>query len=158
MMLQLVLMVILVLLMVNHCLGQRSSEATVRPSRPLAHAPVAGRTCQPDCPACQAEVGQVQVTPPPRPAPRQKKKAGRPRHVQTDWHFCPHRGCTHYGWVGLGNIVANGHPNGGAVSATALHGMRPVFCREYRDDPRRTSQPAGPRGVEPGHQGFSRRG
>lgn len=113
MILQLVLMVILVLLMVNHWLGQRSSEATVGPSRQPVHAPVTGRTCRPDCPACQAEAGQAQVTPPPCPAPRQKQKAGRPRCVQTDWHFCPDRGCTHYGWVGLGNIVANGHPNGG---------------------------------------------
>lgn len=113
MILQVVLMVILVLLMVKHCLGQRSSEATVGPSRQPGHAPVTGRTCRPDCPACQTEAGQAQVTPPPRPGPRQKKKAGRPRCVQTDWHFCPHRDCTHYGWVGLGNIVANGHPNGG---------------------------------------------
>ncbi len=113
MMLQLVLMMILVLLMVNQCLGQRSNRPMGEPSKPSVHAPLGGRTCRPDCPACQAEAGQVQGTPPPRPAPRQKKKAGRPRCVQTDWHFCPDRDCTHYGWVGLGHIVANGHPNGG---------------------------------------------
>lgn len=113
MMLQRVLMVILVLLMVNHCLGQRSNRPTGEPTKPSVQAPLVGRTCRPDCPACQAEAGWVEVTPPPRPAPRQKKKAGRPRCVQPDWHFCPDRDCTHYGWVGLGNIVANGHPNGG---------------------------------------------
>jgi transposase-like protein/IS1 family transposase len=71
-----------------------------------------GRTCKPDCPACQAEA-HVSSVPPVRPAPRHKQKAGRPRSVNTDWHFCPQPGCSHYGWVGLGNIVSNGHPNGG---------------------------------------------
>jgi IS1 family transposase len=28
-------------------------------------------------------------------------------------HFCPHRGCRYRGWLGLGNLRANGHPNGG---------------------------------------------
>ena len=69
------------------------------------------RTCRPDCPACQAEGHEF--APPPRPAPREKKKAGRPRSVNTDRHFCPNERCTHYGWVGLGNVVANGHPNSG---------------------------------------------
>ena len=68
-----------------------------------------GRTCRPECPACQAEGHES--APPPRPAVREKKKSGRPRSVDTNWHFCPNRCCSHYGWVGLGNIVANGHPN-----------------------------------------------
>jgi IS1 family transposase/transposase-like protein len=42
-----------------------------------------------------------------------KKKSGRPRCVNTHWHYCPNKKCSHYGWVGLGNIVSNGHPNGG---------------------------------------------
>jgi IS1 family transposase len=33
--------------------------------------------------------------------------------VDTSGHFCPHPTCTDRGWVGLGNISANGHPNGG---------------------------------------------
>jgi hypothetical protein len=28
-------------------------------------------------------------------------------------HFCPHTDCDDRGWVGLGNLRANGHPNGG---------------------------------------------
>lgn len=28
-------------------------------------------------------------------------------------HFCPHLGCDFWGWLGLGNLRANGHPNGG---------------------------------------------
>jgi len=33
--------------------------------------------------------------------------------VDTSWHFCPYPTCASRGWVGLGNISANGHPNGG---------------------------------------------
>ncbi len=28
-------------------------------------------------------------------------------------HFCPHTGCRYRGWLGLGNLRANGHPSGG---------------------------------------------
>ena len=86
--------------------GQTPSEPTV-PTQLLAHA----RTCRPDCPACREE-GQ-RSEPPPRPASRVKQKPGRPRQVDTDWHYCSGEGCCHYGWVGLGNIGANGHPNHG---------------------------------------------
>jgi IS1 family transposase len=38
---------------------------------------------------------------------------GRPRQVATSFHFCPHATCDYRGWVGLGNLSANGHPSGG---------------------------------------------
>ena len=37
----------------------------------------------------------------------------RPREVDTSRHFCPHSGCDYRGWLGLGNLRANGHPSGG---------------------------------------------
>jgi len=37
----------------------------------------------------------------------------RPREVDTSLHFCPHRDCDYRGWLGLGNLRANGHPSGG---------------------------------------------
>jgi len=37
----------------------------------------------------------------------------RPRAIDTSRHFCPHTGCDYRGWLGLGNLRANGHPNGG---------------------------------------------
>src|SRR5262249_55547962 len=37
----------------------------------------------------------------------------RPRVIDTSLHFCPHEGCDDRGWLGLGNLRANGHPNGG---------------------------------------------
>src|SRR5438093_1358305 len=37
----------------------------------------------------------------------------RPRVIDTSRHFCPHAGCDYRGWLGLGNLRANGHPSGG---------------------------------------------
>jgi hypothetical protein len=37
----------------------------------------------------------------------------RPRTVDTSQHFCPHTDCAYRGWLGLNNLRANGHPNGG---------------------------------------------
>ncbi len=39
-------------------------------------------------------------------------KQGRPRHLDTSGHYCPNRRCRYYGWLGRGNIRANGHPSG----------------------------------------------
>jgi hypothetical protein len=33
--------------------------------------------------------------------------------VDTSKHFCPTPRCVYYGWIGLGNLRANGYPNGG---------------------------------------------
>ena len=37
---------------------------------------------------------------------------GRPREVDTWNHYCPNTGCEYFGWIGRGNIRANGFPNG----------------------------------------------
>jgi IS1 family transposase len=37
----------------------------------------------------------------------------RPRVIDTSMPFCPHAGCAYRGWLGLGNLRANGHPLGG---------------------------------------------
>lgn len=62
------------------------------------------------CPSCQAE-REVQEQRP-EPPPRIEQKRGRPREVDTSSHHCPCRECRYYGWPGLGNIRANGHPGG----------------------------------------------
>jgi len=41
-------------------------------------------------------------------------------------HFCPHAGCRYRGWLGLGNLRANGHPNGGP--------WRQFYCRACKGD------------------------
>ena len=37
---------------------------------------------------------------------------GRRRTVDTSQHFCPDHACDYHGWLGRGNIRANGHPGG----------------------------------------------
>jgi len=39
-------------------------------------------------------------------------------------HFCPHVGCDYEGWLGLGNLRANGHPSGGP--------WRQLYCRSCK--------------------------
>ena len=45
----------------------------------------------------------------------------RPCAIDTSMHFCPHDGCDYQGWLGLGNLRANGHPSGGP--------WRQLYCR-----------------------------
>jgi IS1 family transposase len=46
--------------------------------------------------------------------------------VDTFTHFCPNPDCAYRGWVGWGNIRANGHPNGGSWRQLLC-----VACRRY---------------------------
>ncbi len=49
---------------------------------------------------------------------------GRRRHVDTSQHFCPDLACRYGGWLGRGNITANGHPSGGS--------WRQLYCSQCR--------------------------
>ena len=51
---------------------------------------------------------------------------GRRRQVDTSTHFCPNPDCAYRGWVGWGNLRANGHPNGGPWRQLLC-----VACRGY---------------------------
>ena len=51
--------------------------------------------------------------PPSAPPPPLISTRGRRRQVDTSHHFCPDPDCRYGGWLGLGNISANGHPSGG---------------------------------------------
>jgi IS1 family transposase len=51
---------------------------------------------------------------------------GRRRQVDTAQHFCPHPDCAYRGWVGWGNLRANGHPNGAPWRQLLC-----VVCRHY---------------------------
>jgi IS1 family transposase/transposase-like protein len=103
---------------VQASLRWRRGQATKRPpsqqtTRPLkASQPFAGLTQKPRCAAC--EQGQEHADrSPPSPPPLLTSKRGRPRAVDSYNHYCPTKTCTYYGWVGLGNIRANGHPGSG---------------------------------------------
>jgi hypothetical protein len=89
--------------------------------------PFAGLTHKPHCALCEHETGETAPAPPRRPDPMPPTHR-RPRTVDTSRHFCPHTGCDYRGWLGLGNIRANGHPNGGPwrqFHCTACDGFFP---------------------------------
>src|SRR5262249_32150609 len=71
--------------------------------------PFAGLTRKPPCAACEQAHEHV-PQPPGCPPPRLVPTRGRPRHVDTSRHFCPHPTCASRGWVGWGNLRANGLP------------------------------------------------
>ena len=74
--------------------------------------PFAGLTLKPSCALCEHEATHPKLPPPVPPEPMPPTHR-RPRTVDTSRHFCPYAGCRYRGWLGLGNLRANGHPNGG---------------------------------------------
>jgi hypothetical protein len=87
--------------------------------------PFAGLTQKPPCAACehgQAHCDPPSLSPPPLIAP----KRGRPRAVATQQHYCPLKTCRYYGWVGRGNIRANGHPGN-----SPWRQLQCVACQTY---------------------------
>jgi IS1 family transposase len=83
------------------------------PQRKRSTAPkaFAGLTTKPPCALCEREAAPPQPAPPAPPEPMPPTNR-RPRTVDTSQHFCPHAGCRYRGWLGRGNLRANGHPNG----------------------------------------------
>jgi IS1 family transposase/transposase-like protein len=74
--------------------------------------PFEGLTQKPPCALCAHEAAHPTPSSPVRPAPMPPTNR-RPREVDTSRHFCPHPHCDYRGWLGLGNLRANGHPSGG---------------------------------------------
>src|SRR5437660_1807892 len=126
----------------SHAAGVLRPPERILPSRkrPRVPKPFPGLTRTPPCAAC-AQAHAYAPQPPGCPPPRIVPTRGRPRQVDTSWHFCPHPHCAYRGWVGLGNIRANGHPSGGPwrqlhctscggyfqeTHGTPLHGKRVV--------------------------------
>jgi IS1 family transposase/transposase-like protein len=83
-----------------------------RRKRSTEHKPFAGLPQRPQCALCEREAIQAHEPPPAPPEPMPPTHR-RPRTVDTSQHFCPHGGCRYRGWLGRGNLRANGHPNGG---------------------------------------------
>jgi IS1 family transposase len=82
------------------------------PKRHRERRPFAGLTKKPHCDAC-AHASDPHPQAPSAPPPRIIRTRGRRRQVDTAAHFCPNPDCAYRGWVGWGNLRANGHPNGG---------------------------------------------
>src|SRR5437016_10351269 len=95
------------------------------PKRHREPKPFAGLTTKPPCDAC--EHGTTPRPPAPStPPPRLVPTRGRRRQVDTSMHFCPNPDCAYRGWVGWGNLRANGHPSGGPWRQ-----LRCIACRGY---------------------------
>lgn len=94
--------------------GLPAPPVLAKPKRHRANAPkpFEGLTTKPPCALCERDT--VHPNPPspvpPDPVPLTNR---RPHTVDTSMHFCPHTACAYRGWLGLGNLRANGHPNGG---------------------------------------------
>jgi hypothetical protein len=74
--------------------------------------PFVGLSHKPPCALCEQEAASP-TSPSPLPPTPMPSPHRRPRSVDASMHFCPHPGCDYRGWVGLGKLRANGHPNGG---------------------------------------------
>ena len=96
-----------------------------RPKRRREPKPFAGLTTTPHCDAC-AHVSAPRPHPPSAPPPRIVMTRGRRRQVDTSMHFCPNPDCAYRGWVGWGNLRANGHPSGGPWRQLLC-----IACRGY---------------------------
>jgi hypothetical protein len=86
----------------------------IKPKRKRSNEPKPfnGLTHKPHCALCERDTAHPQ-TPPPVPPDPMPPTNRRPREIDTSRHFCPHAGCDYRGWLGLGNLRANGHPSGG---------------------------------------------
>jgi IS1 family transposase len=91
---------------------QTSLPAKAPRKRSKASTPFPGLTHKPHCNACEHATASRPRAPCAPPPPIISTR-GRRREVNTSGHFCPAPACRYGGWLGLGNISANGHPNGG---------------------------------------------
>lgn len=84
-------------------------------------------TQKPHCALCEQEATHPKPLSPVHPDPLPPTNR-RPRGIDPSRHFCPHSGCRYRGWLGLGNLRANGHPSGGPwrqFQCTACKGYFP---------------------------------
>jgi len=133
---QLALLALIWLFIMLHLSWPRPSEppppvpaTPIKPKRKRSPEPKAfeGLTHKPHCALCERETGETPPAPPQRPAPMPPTHR-RPRTVDTSMHFCPHTECAYRGWLGMNNLRANGHPNGGPwrqFHCTACEGYFP---------------------------------
>src|SRR5437870_2967704 len=86
----------------------------IKPKRSRSNEPkpFEGLTQKPHCALCARDTVHPKAPLPAQPDPMPPTNR-RPREVDTSRHFCPHSGCHYRGWLGLGNLRANGHPSGG---------------------------------------------
>jgi IS1 family transposase len=121
---QLILLALLWLVIIVHLTRPKRPATTpatpteepkpLTPTQPRSQEskPFEGLTQKPYCALCERETA-FPPAPPPIPPDPMTPTHRRPRKVDTSLHFCPHTACDYRGWLGLGNLRANGHPSGG---------------------------------------------
>jgi len=82
-----------------------------RPTRSREPKPFAGLLHKPLCAACEQAAASGHKAPS-TPPPLITYARGRKRTIDSQKQFCPDLDCSYYGWLGRGNIRANGHPGG----------------------------------------------
>jgi hypothetical protein len=87
------------------------TTATSIKKRSKEPTPFVGLIHKPYCDACEHAIEHRPQAPSSLP-PLLTCTRGRQRTIDTQPQFCPDHACTYYGWVGRGNIRANGHPGG----------------------------------------------
>src|SRR5215813_10242838 len=92
--------------------------------------PFPGLTHKPRCALCEQAPAPTSPVPLVPPAPL-LSLSGRPRQVDTSAQFCPQPHCAYYGWGGLGNIQANGYPNGGRWRQFQCLGCKTYFLETH---------------------------
>jgi IS1 family transposase len=128
----LLIAVVLICLLLHVGVSDRSPRvphAPLEPHRPRRRRfkeskPFTGLIHKPLCEACQLGA-DTRPKVPGSPPPMITFTRGRPRTVDTHAHFCPAPGCAYWGWLGRGNIRANGHPGGQAwrqLQCVSCHG------------------------------------
>src|SRR5712692_5950628 len=85
------------------------SAGDQRTSKPIPPPHKRSSARKPHCATCEQAAQGPAALPPAAPPPITSSR-GRPRQVDTSRHFCPNPDCAYRGWVGWGNLSANGHP------------------------------------------------
>jgi len=96
----------------------------LRRKRSPAPKPFPGFIHKPLCEAC-AQGATARSKAPDLLPPLVRFTRGRQRTVDTQAHFCPAPNCSYHGWLGRGNLRANGHPGGGPwrqLQCVSCHG------------------------------------
>src|SRR5262245_15747041 len=90
--------------------------------------PFTGYIHKPLCEACEQGL-DARLKAPGVPPPMIIFTRGHRRTVDTSGQFCPDHDCSYHGWLGRGNIRANGHPGG-----QRWRQLQCVSCQGYFSD------------------------
>jgi IS1 family transposase/transposase-like protein len=117
---QLLLSLLVLICLMIHVWWPNNPRATphepLKPAKPRRKRsedlhPFTGLIHKPLCEACE-QGADPRPKAPGAPPPVLVFTQGRRRTIDTQQHFCPEPDCSYHGWLGRGNLRANGHPGG----------------------------------------------